>query len=97
MVKNAISKLLLVYEVQEGKDQAQKSSDDPFSDPKYDKAKIVLGGVTVVQMWKPSGRLNPIFELNNPDHSHNVLYTTGETRRRLWDWCSNLTLLFKHQ
>jgi len=81
------------FEVQEGKDQAQESADDPFSDPKYDKAKVVLGGVTVVQMWKPSGRLNPIFELNNPDHSHNVLYTTGETRRRLWDWCKHHNMI----
>lgn len=80
------------FEVQEAKEQTG-ATDDPFSDPKFDKAKVVLGGVTVVQMWKPSGRLNPIFELNNPGHSHNVLYTVGEVRRKLWDWCRSHDML----
>lgn len=81
------------FEVDAAKEESARQADDPFSDPKYDKAKVVLGGVTVVQMWKPSGRLNPIFELDNPDHSHNVLYTTGEVRRRFWDWCKHLNMI----
>merc|ERR1719326_1179733 len=81
--------ILSGYEVPKAK---KVNTADPFNDPKYAKAKITHGAVTVLVMWKPSGRLNPIFEVDS-NHSPNALYTKGEVVKKIWQWCERNNMI----
>merc|ERR1711879_711148 len=57
-----------------------------FDDPKFAKSKKTQGAVTIVVMYKPSGRLETIF---GKDFNPKALFTKGECHEHLWKWCEN--------
>lgn len=57
-----------------------------FDDPKFARSKKTEGAVTIIVMYKPSGRLEPIFgKTFNPK----ALFTKDECHDTLWKWCEN--------
>jgi len=76
------------FVLQETEIKKKKSAND-FSDEKYKNSKVTAGAVTVIIMYKPPNRLEPIFE----GEPINALYTMSEAQKRLWEWCGNNKML----